>query len=226
MKTCNVCNKEKQLNEFHFRKDQNKYRLNCIECHRKKDRERNIKTGKNSFKLLKIKKLFENGLKNCPKCNNIKKLDEFANQKDKVSGKQSHCKNCVKENKDKDYINNYVNKRLKEDCVFNFKFKTRNLIRSSFKRNKNYYIKSLSTEKILGCSVDYFRNYIFLQFKKNMSFENYGQWHLDHIYPVSLAKDEEEVIRLNHYTNFQPLWAKDNLKKGNKIIDNTQLKLI
>ena len=59
-----------------------------------------------------------------------------------------------------------------------------------------------------------------------MSWENRQEWHLDHIYPVSLAKSEEELIRLNHYTNFQPLWAKDNLQKGNKIIDNKQLKLI
>ena len=51
-----------------------------------------------------------------------------------------------------------------------------------------------------------------------MSWENAGQWHYDHIYPVSLAKDEEELIRLNHYTNFQPLWAEDNLRKGSKII--------
>jgi hypothetical protein len=59
-----------------------------------------------------------------------------------------------------------------------------------------------------------------------MTWENQGQWHLDHIYPISLAKNEQEVIKLNHYTNFQPLWAKDNLTKHNKIIPNTQIKLI
>ena len=49
-----------------------------------------------------------------------------------------------------------------------------------------------------------------------MTFENHGEWHLDHIKPISLAKSEEEIIELNHYTNFQPLWAKDNLSKSNK----------
>ena len=58
-----------------------------------------------------------------------------------------------------------------------------------------------------------------------MNWENAGKWHLDHIYPVSLAKDEEELLKLNHYTNFQPLWAVDNIKKGNKIIEK-QLILI
>jgi hypothetical protein len=51
-----------------------------------------------------------------------------------------------------------------------------------------------------------------------MSLSNHGQWHLDHIYPVSLAKSQEEIIRLNHYTNFQPLWAEDNIVKGNKVL--------
>jgi hypothetical protein len=53
-----------------------------------------------------------------------------------------------------------------------------------------------------------------------MSFENHGKWHLDHIVPISSAKTEEEVIALNHHTNFQPLWAFDNLSKGNRIVNN------
>jgi hypothetical protein len=49
-----------------------------------------------------------------------------------------------------------------------------------------------------------------------MSWENHGKWHLDHIKPISLAENEEDVYILNNYTNFQPLWAFDNLSKGNK----------
>ena len=51
-----------------------------------------------------------------------------------------------------------------------------------------------------------------------MSWENQGKWHIDHITPLSSAKTEEEVYRLCHYTNLQPLWAEDNLKKGSKIL--------
>ena len=51
-----------------------------------------------------------------------------------------------------------------------------------------------------------------------MNWKNYGEWHLDHIIPISYAKKEEEIYELNHYTNFQPLWAKDNLSKGNRFI--------
>ena len=45
---------------------------------------------------------------------------------------------------------------------------------------------------------------------------NHGEWHLDHIKPVSWANDEEELLSLNYYTNFQPKWSFDNLSKGNR----------
>jgi hypothetical protein len=51
-----------------------------------------------------------------------------------------------------------------------------------------------------------------------MSWENYGEWHIDHIIPISSAKTNQEVYKLNHHTNFQPLWAEDNLRKSNKLI--------
>ena len=49
-----------------------------------------------------------------------------------------------------------------------------------------------------------------------MTWENYGDWHLDHKIPISWATDESDIIRLNHYTNFQPMWAFDNQSKSNK----------
>ena len=51
-----------------------------------------------------------------------------------------------------------------------------------------------------------------------MSWDNRAEWHLDHIIPISFAETEEEVIILNHYTNFRPLWSNANLIKSNKII--------
>jgi hypothetical protein len=256
MKECSICKIEKELIEFHFRKDRNVYRADCKECCRKRDNKYNIKIGKNSFKVLNVKNLFNDGLKKCPKCNEIKKLYFFANQKDKVSGKQSHCKNCISitrlNNFDKIslkrkiyYQNNKIeiikknnlysknnlvkigewqkNKKL-TNPLFKLRCNIRGLISTSIKRNA--YTKRSKTYQILGCSFEDFKTHLQNQFTKGMNWENAGEWHLDHIYPVSLAKSEEELIRLNHYTNFQPLWALDNIKKGNKIIDNKQLKLI
>ena len=49
-----------------------------------------------------------------------------------------------------------------------------------------------------------------------MSWDNYGLWHIDHVKPLCLANDNNELIKLNHYTNLQPLWAEDNIKKNRK----------
>ena len=50
-----------------------------------------------------------------------------------------------------------------------------------------------------------------------MNWSNYGLWHIDHIIPLSSAKKQEDLYKLCHYTNTQPLWAEDNLKKGSKL---------
>ena len=49
-----------------------------------------------------------------------------------------------------------------------------------------------------------------------MSWDNYGKWHIDHIIPLSSANSEDDIYKLCNYTNLQPLWAEDNLKKSNK----------
>jgi hypothetical protein len=51
-----------------------------------------------------------------------------------------------------------------------------------------------------------------------MSWDNYGEWHIDHIKPLALAHTEEETYKLCHYTNLQPLWAIENLQKGSQTI--------
>ena len=82
--------------------------------------------------------------------------------------------------------------------------------------------KSKSTIELLGCTIDEFKIYISNKFDSQMSWDNYGiyGWHIDHIIPCSsfdLTDPKQQKICF-HYTNLQPLWAIDNLKKGNKII--------
>jgi hypothetical protein len=124
--------------------------------------------------------------------------------------------------KNREKRNKHERERIKNDPLYKFKNNTRKLISGTFSRNN--ISKPKKTEDILGCSVDFFREYIASMFKHGMSFENHSRdgWHLDHIIPISSATTEEDVIKLNHYTNFQPLWAKDNLSKHNKIIDRDE----
>ncbi len=78
--------------------------------------------------------------------------------------------------------------------------------------------KSGHTYKLLGADIGMIKKYLEKKFKKGMTWNNRGKWHIDHIKPLSsfdLSKSEQQQ-RAFHYTNLQPLWAKDNLKKGNK----------
>ena len=86
--------------------------------------------------------------------------------------------------------------------------------------DKSNFSKS-KTSKILGCTVKEFIQHLQNQFKPGMTLENHGQgpgkWNIDHIVPISSARTEEEIYKLNHYTNFQPLWWEENMAKGKKI---------
>ena len=96
-----------------------------------------------------------------------------------------------------------------------FKDDVRSLIYNSLHRKD--YLKSKTTEEIIGCDLEFFVKYIESKFTDGMCWERINEIHIDHIIPLATAKTEEEVIKLCHYTNLQPLWAKDNLSKGSKI---------
>ena len=90
-------------------------------------------------------------------------------------------------------------------------------LRTVLKLKKNS-IKSESILKIIGCSVDQLKKNLEKKFKKNMNWGNYGKWHVDHIRPCAsfdLTKPKQQKMCF-HYTNLQPLWAEENLKKSNK----------
>ena len=77
--------------------------------------------------------------------------------------------------------------------------------------------KDIRTLEHIGCSPKELKEHLEKQFKGGMNWDNRGEWHIDHIIPLSSAKTKEELIKLNHYSNLQPLWAKENLCKGSKL---------
>jgi len=78
--------------------------------------------------------------------------------------------------------------------------------------------KSNKTFELIGCTPQSLKEHLEKQFVEGMTWNNRNEWHIDHIIPLSSAKSKEEIYKLCHYTNLQPLWAEDNLKKSNKIL--------
>ena len=147
----------------------------------------------------------------CFLCNKENHKNWLQNNNGIQKMKDYTCSDVARKNR-----NDYTKKRLKKDHIFRFKHNVRCLIKGSFKRNGNNWERKTKTELTLGCELIYFKIYIENKFTEGMTFANYGQWHLDHIKPLALSKTREDVMILNHYTNFQPLWAADNFKKGSK----------
>lgn len=118
------------------------------------------------------------------------------------------------------YQREYNKKRYEIDPIHRIKVLMRCRINKIFKSIK------LNSKQVLKAEYEVVKIHIENQFKKGMTWENHGKngWHIDHIIPLSSAKTEEDMITLCHYTNLQPLWEIDNLKKGSKI-PNIQVKL-
>ena len=102
--------------------------------------------------------------------------------------------------------------RFKNDIKFKLLKYLRRRIYSALQGN----IKSLNTMFLIGCEIDYLMYHIQNKFTKGMSWDNYGLWHIDHIKPCAsfdMSKPEEQR-ECFHYSNLQPLWAIDNIKKS------------
>lgn len=109
----------------------------------------------------------------------------------------------------------YRNKRIKKDELYAAKTKLRNLVSNAFIRIK--FSKPAKTEVLLGCSWQEAKEHMENLFLPGMTWANHGEWHIDHKVPIASATTIEEAIALNHISNLQPLWAKDNILKRDKL---------
>lgn len=161
-------------------------------------------------------------MKTCIKCNVEKGAECFGKHKRMKDGLYYYCKSCVSEiskTYKKQWRKNGGLKRemssLESDPVRRMKKRIRSLIAISI--TKAGYSKKTKAFSILGADIDVVKKHLESKFKPGMSWENHGEWHIDHIVPMSSAESEEEAMSLNHYTNLQPLWANENLQKGAKL---------
>lgn len=130
-------------------------------------------------------------------------------------------KKHVKKNKKKVYTRNAQWRRDNWDAVYKkrrerLKFRIRGALQTRIWNALKGGVKAAKTMELIGCSIEDLKTHLESQFQKGMNWDNYGEWHIDHIKPCAsfdLSKEEQQK-ECFHYTNLQPLWAEENLKKG------------
>jgi hypothetical protein len=223
-KICSKCKEEKDVCEFGVHNStKDRLRTSCKEC-RKIDgkiyRENNVN---------KRKETLQNWYNKNPEYNK----NYYINNTDKVKkinknwynlNKEKHREsNKIWEEKNKEkvkqYNRNYMKITRETNPLKKIQFNIRSRFYNILKTNK--IPKNNRTLDIVGCSLEFLKEHLEKQFTNGMSWENYSRygWHIDHIIPLSSATTEEEIYKLCHYTNLQPLWAEDNLKKSDKILN-------
>jgi|LakMenEpi03Aug12_release.lakeMendotaPanAssembly.Ray.scaffolds.fasta_scaffold263034_2 hypothetical protein len=213
-KICKDCNTEKNINEFYKNKtSKDGYNNDCRECF-----------------IIKRKTYRKEYSKEYEKRDNVKKYRKTFDKKNKERRKTKYYENVElnreinriarKKQRDKDRIGlnikrrNYYRHKMKTDPLFKLKKNVRNRIWSYTKYNG----KSKTTFEIVGLTAEELKIHLENQFIGEMNWENYGTWHIDHIIPLDSAVNEKELYNLCYYTNLQPMWGNENIRKGSKIL--------
>jgi hypothetical protein len=231
-KKCQSCKEWRNVDEY----SKDKYAWDELTCYcktcQKKKAEKRLKES------VKLKRTFEkkhnlviensrtmhkfvnkSEYKFCRRCEEWKLLTDFSANIHKWDKLNPKCRECSRKKN-----TSYTRERRKDPLIKlieNLRKRTRIAI-----MNKKG-IKSKTTQELLGCDWETVRMYIAKQFRDGMTWENYGRkgWHIDHILPCAsfdLTKIDEQK-KCFHYTNLQPLWWWENLKKSDKIIDRKHL---
>lgn len=148
---------------------------------------------------------------------------------EKVAAAKKRCYERTKVPKPRVYVlkpeaekvasaNKYFRERRKSDPTFKMSTYTRNMLRRVLRATGE--IKKGSTRDILGYDGGQLKSHIEGQFKPGMTWENYGEWHIDHKIPISLMTlyGVNDPAIINALSNLQPMWALDNLVKGNRSV--------
>lgn len=190
---CIKCNLDLSLDNFRIRSDTGKYLNTCKSCcsifqaKYREEHREKVRATSKAWREQNLERARESFRR--WRRNNL----EYARQKEKEQ-KLKECKN---------------------NPLFRIRKALARRIQHAIRDNQ----KSARTLELLGCSLAQFKAHIESQFQNGMSWENYGQWHIDHIKPcvsfdLSNPLEQKTCFR---YSNLQPLWAKDNLKKGAKM---------
>ena len=205
-KTCSKCGVEKAVSEFHKCKT-GKYgvRGNCKECNVKRALRHNKN---NPDKIAKNRKrYYEKNKKDV--------LERNKKWKEKNPEKVIDCNKKWRE-KNLGYRAKYLRERYANDPEFKLSCLIRDFTRRVTTAVKQQ--KELRSLEYLGCSLDEFKSHIESLWLEDMSWDNHGDWHIDHKIPLDwFVKNSDDPWKANHYSDLQPLWAEANLSKGNTL---------
>ena len=230
IKQCNKCNIVKECTEFSRKSVSNDgYNSCCKDCYNK-TRCKNKPQRKNEA-------IYDTTLKEklCILCNITKDIVLFKPTKKSKDGYYHKCNDCWKPcewNSDKQrqahrkYVETHrekVREKYKRQSL-NINRRVRHSLncRISQLLKQHSLAKNNRTMQYVGCDFHFLKNWFEFQFKDGMSWDNYGEWEIDHIIPCSsfdLEKKDEQHSCFN-WINLSPCWKIDNIKKGNKIIDS------
>ena len=166
--------------------------------------------------------------KKCSKCNTEKPETSFNKESGTSDGLDTQCRDCknayFRRYRTSEKFNSIKSKEQRR--LSKKRWQEKNKIKPEFRIAKNLRMrvnhalngraKEQSTFSLVGCGIEELKNYISSKFTNGMSWENYGKWHIDHIKPCAAfdLTDPKQQVECFHYKNLQPLWAKDNLSKG------------
>ncbi len=212
MKMCSKCNLEQDLTSFYRDKGgKDGYRNSCKSC----DVKRRIAWSKanisNKTKDLVSKYKYRR--------KNPEKRKEYLEKLKSIN--PNYWAERAKAYREKD-ISTYRERTRKRDKFLRQTdpiYKLRRAISNRINQvvSRGGFTKRSGIGTMIGCSWIDFKIYLESKFTEGMSWDNYGKWHIDHIVPCASAQSEEDLIRLQHFTNLQPLWATDNLRKSDKV---------
>ena len=167
----------------------------------------------------------------CKKCANLRAKKYFKNlSPSKKEKKLEYIRQWTKKNlplilekrKQKRRLGLNIKERLffRKRNKINFKYKLTSNLRHRIYMALKGKVKSKTTMSLLGCSIDFLKKELEKKFLEGMTWENYGKWHIDHIKPCAAfdLNDLKQQAECFHYSNLQPLWAIDNIKKGGNYV--------
>lgn len=161
------------------------------------------------------------GKKICKACTNARfmkwKHESGFVEYQKEHYRENYDKNKPKQDEYRKSIQPKLNARSVERRKTDLNFKLRGLLRNRV----GSALKSGSAVKDLGCSIEELKSYLESKFQPGMTWENHGKWHIDHIKPLCKfdLTNREQFIQACHFSNLQPLWAVDNIRKGGKLVE-------